>query len=176
MSYRFALAPDGAPVLLVAVAEAPPEDPAPDRAKGSDHRRRDAVVDAARTLEDLSPAGVEQHVRRRWRGDRAITPEDISSFSSDARAQRMHDVVDALDHRIHQAVHGRLNSKRTHVSIPRGVVKKSLSQLDGEEVATVVARLRDRGWSDQQIKRHGVRRFDADGRAIKALSKGKVDG
>src|SRR3954453_12647745 len=120
MRTQLAIDARGAPVLLAAdaIAEA---SRAPDPAAGSDHRRRDAVVDAARTLEDLSSAGVDKFVRQRWRGDRAITPEDVESFSRDARAQRVHDVVDALDHRIRRFVHGRAGSKQMHVSIPRGI-------------------------------------------------------
>lgn len=160
----------GAPILLV--ADAPEETPAvPDQASGSEHRRRDAIVDAARTLEDLSPAGVEKFVRQRWRGDRAITPEDIASFSSDARSQRVHDVVDALDHRIRRATQGRV--KQINVSIPRGIARKSLAALDGEEMRAVFSRLRDRGWTDQQIRRHGIRRLDSqEGRLQGILDSG----
>jgi len=169
--YTFAVERDGSPLLLAAATAEPPAQPAPEKdpAEGSDLRRRDAVVDAARTLDDLSPAGVEQLVRRRWRGDRAVASEDFASFSSDARKQRVHDVVDALDFRIRRAVHGRAGSKQTHVSIPRGIVNKSLAALEREELADVFTRLRDRGWSAQQIRRHGVRRFDKDGSMRKML-------
>jgi hypothetical protein len=137
--------------------------PQPDPAEGSEQRRRDAVVDAARALEDLSPAGVEKFVRQRWRGDRAITQADIDSFALDARTQRVHDVVDALDFRIRKAVYGRTGTQRPHVVIPRGLQRKSLAGLEREDLITIFARLRDRGWSNQQIKRHGVRRLDSDG-------------
>jgi hypothetical protein len=168
--FLFAIGRAGDPMLLA--AEAPVDQQAePDQAakvaekaaQGSAARRRDAIVDAARPLEDLTPAGVEQLVRRRWRGDRSITPEDIQSFSADARAQRVHDVADALDFLIRRSVYGRSGSKQPHVQIPRGIVGKSLAALDPEEKAAVVARLRDRGWSDNQIKRFGIRRVDKDG-------------
>jgi hypothetical protein len=173
-AHRFAIDANGAPVLLAAVADAP-HAPEPELTKsdavaqGSAARRRDAVIEAARTLDDLSPAGVEQLVRRRWRGDRAVTPQDVQSFAADARAQRVHDVVDALDFRIRRQVYGRANAKQMHVSIPRGIISKSLASLDAEEVASVVARLRDNGWSAQQIKRYGIRRVDRDGSIAKAL-------
>lgn len=170
MSYLFAIGLDGAPALLDTDTQDektdPPPKPAPDP---SSSRRRDAVVDAARTLEDLSPEGVEAFVRRRWRGDRPVTPEDFQSFAADARAQRAHDVVDALDFRVRQAVYGRGGSKQTHVAIPRGIVGKSLASLEPEELSSVFQRLRDRGWSDQQIARHGIRRFDKDGSMRKTL-------
>lgn len=167
--YLLALEDDGAPLLLVAApAEAPPEQTAPDPGQGSAQRRRDAVADAARTLDDLSPAGVEQFARRRWRGDRQITPEDIASFASDARAQRAHDVVDALDYRIRRDVYGRAGTKQLHVSIPRGIVGKSLASLEREELASVFARLRDRGWNEQQILR-AVRRFDTKDKTMRDL-------
>lgn len=180
MSYIFAIDHDGAPVLLDAAVEAPPDpkadappvEEAKQTARTSVARRRDAVVDAARTLEDLSPAGVEQLARRRWRGDRSITPSDIQSFSADAREQRVHDVADALDFRIRRSVYGRTGAKQPHVQIPRGIVGKSIAALDPEEKAAVVARLRDRGWADKQIKRFGIRRVDKDG-AISGAMDGK---
>jgi hypothetical protein len=150
----FALDNRGAPVLLAPATEAPPEQQEkielPDR---SISRRRDAVVDAARTLDDLSPAGVDKLVRQRWRGDRRLTPEDVQSFSADARAQRIHDIVDALDFRVRRSVYGRAGGRQTHVALPRGIISKSLAQLDDEEVKQVIARLKERGWSDKDISR-----------------------
>lgn len=142
---------------------------APDQTAGSEQRRRDAVVDAARSLEDLTPVGVEQFVRRRWAGRRALTQEDIDAFAADARRQRVHDVVDALDYRIRRALHGRSGSKLPHVEIPRGLQRKSLQGLDREELLTVFTRLRERGWSTQQIKRHGVRRLDTSDKRLQGL-------
>lgn len=170
-NYILAFDEAGAPLLLGAPAEAPPE-PKPDPGQGSEQRRRDAVVDAARTIDDLSPAGVEQFARRRWRGDRSITPEDVSSFASSAKQQRVHDVVDALDFRIRRDVLGRSGTKQMHVSIPRGIVGKSLSSLDGEELAAVFSRLRNRGWSEQQMLR-AVRRFDTKDKAMRNLIQSK---
>lgn len=173
MRTHLAIDESGAPMLLVADAPEQETAPAPDPASGSEHRRRDSIVEAARTLEDLSPAGVEQLVRRRWRGDRAVTPADVESFARDARAQRVHDVVDALDHRIRRVVNGRAGSKQVHVSIPRGITRKSLAALDGEEMSAVFSRLRDRGWSDQQIKRHGIRRVDSKDRRLQGVLESK---
>jgi hypothetical protein len=170
MKVELAIDGDGAPILLLAEPPAPTAEI--DRSAGSDQRRRDAVADAARSLEDLSPAGVEQFVRRRWRGDRAISQEDIDSFAADARAQRVHDAVDALDHRIRRAVHGRDGARRVHVSIPRGIARKSLAGLDGEEIALVFRRLRDRGWTDAEIKRHGIRRLDSNDRRLQGILSG----
>lgn len=144
--------------------------PPPDPSEGSDQRRRDAVVDAARTLEDLSPAGVESFVRRRWAGRRALEQDDIDAFAADARRQRVHDVVDALDYRIRRAMNGRSGSRQPHLVIPRGLQRKSLAGLDREEVIMVFTRLRERGWSNQAIKRHGVRRLDSGGRLQGLLS------
>jgi uncharacterized protein YdcH (DUF465 family) len=182
MKLEAAVDDNGAPLLLVAgaaVADPKPKpeeevkpQPKPDASQGSGQRRRDSVVDAARTLEDLSPAGVEQFVRRRWAGRRALAQEDIDTFSADARAQRLHDVVDALDHRIRKAVTGRAGSRQPHVVIPRGLQRKSLAALDAEEVTEVFARLRDRGWNTQQIKRYGIRRLDSNDGKLQGLLKG----
>lgn len=178
-AYRFAIDGAGAPILLDAEAEPATVDPPakvdppvkPDPAAGSVARRRDAVTHASRSIDDLSSAGVEAFVRRSWRGDRAIAQEDIDSFARDAREQRAHDVVDALDHRIRSSVNGW--TRTTHVAIPRGKVGKSLASLEGDALAAVVSRLRDRGWTNEQIWRHGMRRFDKDGR-IRALIPGQV--
>jgi hypothetical protein len=167
-NYILAFDETGAPLLLGAPVEAPPEPTAPDPGQGSSQRRRDAVVDAARTLDDLSPAGVEKLARQRWRGDRPITPEDISGFASAAKEQRVHDVVDALDFRIRRDVYGRAGTKQLHVSIPRGIVGKSLASLDREELTSVFSRLRDKGWSEQNILR-SVRRFDTKDKAMRDL-------
>jgi len=144
-------------------------EPPPDPSEGSDQRRRDAVVDAARTLDDLSPAGVETFVRKRWSGRRALTQDDIDHFAADARVQRIHDVVDAIDFRLRKAVYGRSGSRQPHVVIPRGMQRKSLSGLEREELLMVFTRLRERGWSNQQIKRHGVRRIDDGDRRLQVL-------
>jgi hypothetical protein len=156
MTYSVAVDEKGAPILLAPAAAAKPKakaQPKLDPQQGSAARRRDAVVDAARSLEDLSPAGVEAFVRRRWRGDRPVTPEDFASFSVDARAQRKHDIVDALHHRINRAVNGRAGSKQPHLSIPRGLGSKALASLEPEEMTDVVSRLRDRGWDQKKITR-----------------------
>lgn len=142
----------------------------PDQAAaGSEQRRRDAVVDAARTLENLTSTGVEAFVRRRWAGRRALSQEDIDAFAADARRQRVHDVVDALDYRIRRALYGRAGSKLPHVEIPRGLQRKSLQSLDRDELLIVFSRLRERGWSNQQIKRHGVRRLDTSDKRLQGL-------
>jgi hypothetical protein len=167
----FALDSRGVPVLLAPAIEAPPEQQEkiepPDR---SIARRRDAVADAARTLDDLSPAGVEQLARQRWRGDRQITPEDFQSFSADARAQRIHDVVDALDFRVRRSVYGRSSGRQIHVALPKGIIGRSLASLEREDLIQVFTRLRDRGHSADSIYRHGVRRFDKDGKMREILN------
>jgi hypothetical protein len=126
------------------------------------------VVEAARTLPDLSPAGVERFVRQRWAGRRALTQEDVDAFAADARRQRVHDVLDALDYRIRKAVYGRAGSRQPHVQIPRGLQRKSLAGLERDDLLQIFSRLREKGWSNQQIKRHGVRRLDTDG-TLKSL-------
>lgn len=137
-----------------------------DPAEGSEQRRRDAVVDAARTLSDLSSAGVAQFVRRRWAGRRVLTQEEIDAFAADARRQRLHDVVDAIEYRIRRAVYGRSGSRHPHLVIPRGLQRKSLAGLEREEVIMLFTRLRERGWSNQQIKRHGIRRLDTSDKRL----------
>jgi hypothetical protein len=56
-----------------------------------------------------------------------------------------------------------------HVVIPRGLQRKSLAGLERDELLKIFTRLRERGWNNQQIKRHGVRRLDPDGAASELL-------
>jgi hypothetical protein len=171
IDYSFGLDEQGAPVLFTLPASTKPDKPEaePERDVKSSARRRDAVVEAARTLDDLSPTGVERLARLRWRGERPITAEDFAAFSADARAQRLHDVVDALDHRVRRGAHGRANARQVHVSLPRGVAAKALASLEPEELSSAFERLREKGWSDQQIYRHGVRRLDGAGKMREML-------
>jgi hypothetical protein len=120
-------------------------------------RRRDAVVDAARTIMDLSPDGVREFVRKRWRGTRPLTDADVESFSADARRQRIEDAVDALDYRIRRGVYGR--TRVVKVDFPRGLIRGSLRNMDDTEVNEVLQRLRYRGWTIDQVKRHVIKPY-----------------
>lgn len=109
-------------------------------------RRRDAVRDAAREFEELS----EQDLRERLRHatTRPLTPAEVARFRDDVRAQVLDDLVDALD----QNRRGRLRSRRTvRVVAPRGYLAKARKGLSDVERGEVEARLRARGWSDQDV-------------------------
>jgi hypothetical protein len=149
------LGPGGPRVVLL-------DDPKPDRQaaqqaqeqeadaqRQSVTRRRDAVVDAARTLDDLSPDGVRAFVTRRWAGRRALEEADVESFAADAREQRIHDVVDSLDSRVRGNVFGRV--KHVRVDMPRGWARASLRSMTSDELETVIKRLADRGWDQKAI-------------------------
>lgn len=154
----------GAPALL----DEPSEPQRQARAKAGEQaatqerqdlvRRRDAVVDAARTLEDLSPDGVREHVARRARGTRVMTDDDVSSFSVDATKQRELDVADALDGRARRGVYGR-QDKHVVVSFPRGWLRRSLRSMGDDEVAAVLGRLRDRGWTQAQVDKYVIKPY-----------------
>lgn len=153
----------GAPALkdAAAVKVSPPKPPpapsgpakAQQQAQADDVlRRRDAVVDAARTLSDLTPDGVREFVTKRWQGRKVLQESDVESFATDARKQRLDDVIDALDHRVRSGVFGKTNA--AHVKFPRGVIRQTLRDLSPDETALVTQRLRARGWSEQDLKRH----------------------
>lgn len=146
-----------------------PNTPPPPAATRDDVvRRRDAVVDAARTLTDLSPDGVRELVRRRWRGTKVLTEADVEAFAADAQRQRVEDVVDALDYRLRRATSGRSAGKAIKVDFPRGVIKGSLRGMDTPTVVNVLQRLRYRGWTADQISRHVVKTFDDPQRRLAA--------
>lgn len=134
---------------------APVEVPAP----GSVERRRDAIVDAARSLPDLSPDGVREFVQRRWKGTRVLTEADVELFAADALRQRIEDAVDALDLRLRKAVYSRGGAKTVKIDFPRGMLRATLRDLDGPTVVSVLERLRQRGWSHEQVSKYVVRPF-----------------
>jgi hypothetical protein len=151
--YAFGVDEHGAPVLLTTSIASPDPRAEQQRAaveQSSLTRRRDAVVDAARTLEDLTPTGVEAFVRQRWRGTKVLDQADVDAFSVDAITQRTHDVVDALAGRVHRGVFG-MGSKHARVELPRGWVRRALRAMGDDEVAQVSQRLVDRGWTGEQV-------------------------
>jgi hypothetical protein len=158
---------DGAPVLLDDPPEPDKQARAQEGRKKAEQeradliRRRDAVVDAARTLEDLSPDGVRALVTRRWRGTKVLEEADVESFSADAVKQRELDVADALDSIARRGVYGR-GEKYVSVGWPRGWLRRSLRAMNDDEVAAVLGRLRDRGWTQGQIDTSVVRRYRSE--------------
>lgn len=120
------------------------------KAQASLIRRRDAVVDAARTLEDLSVDGVRAFVTQRWSGRRVLEEGDVEQFAADARSQRISDVVDALDSRVRQGAMG-WGSRHVKVEMPRGWIRASLRSMTPEEKEQVRQRLHSRGWDEKTI-------------------------
>jgi len=134
-------------------------------------RRRDAVVDAAREVEDITDErSMREFMRRRWTGTRAMTDADVTSFIADVRSQRIDDVIDALDNRVRSGVLKR--SKVANISFPRGWVKATMRGLTDPEILQVLNRLRSRGWSEQDVRQHVVNRFDDD---RKRLARARAD-
>jgi hypothetical protein len=128
-------------------------------------RRQDAVTDAARGIKDIDDdRALRDFVRRRWSGTRALTNADIQAFIEDVRAQRLQDVVDALDDRVRSGVLKKNDAVR--VSFPRGWLKRTMRGLSDDEIGSVLDRLRARGWTEQQVRQHVVSRFDDDRRRL----------
>ena len=129
-------------------------------------RRRDAVIDAAREIEDLSDEQALRELAIR-RSRRALTDAEVQSFINDVRRQRIDDVLDWLDNRVRTGVLKR--AKVANISFPRGWVKATIRGLSDDEVKMVLGRLRSRGWSEQQVRQHVVQRFDDDRRRLARL-------
>lgn len=108
-------------------------------------RRRDLVRELAREFEDLSPQDVGERVALMpW------TVNDSARLAIEVRAQVIDDLVDLLD----QGHRGRLRSRRTvRVQAPRGYTRRVLGGLTVGESADVAARLRARGWTEDDVKR-----------------------
>lgn len=142
MSAHFYGWEDGYPVVyLDDPVPAPAAPPPPDAAELA--RRRDAVRDAAREFETLSP----QDVKERLRGTttRTLGADEVSSFASDVRDQALDDMVDVLD----QTIRGKKRGRRTvRLGAPRGYVKKALNAMTTDELRQLVARLSARGVDD----------------------------
>lgn len=147
-------------------ADPPPPEPEKKGPRPDETRRRDAVVDAARTLTDLGDDSEElaAFVKRRWSGTRVLEPGDITAFAKDARRQRVEDVVDALDHRVRQKVFGR--SQAVHVALPRGLARNTLKNMEDNELSSVVQRLKDRGWDSDQIRKYVAKGLDDERKRI----------
>lgn len=129
--------------------------PAQDRQRPSTDeaaRRRDAVREAAREFEKLTP----QDMRERLKGatSRPLAMDEIAAFTADVRAAQLDDMVDVLD----QVTRGRLRGRRTvKLTAPRGYVKKTLNDMTDDELVELAARLRARGWDDDMVA-HGLGR------------------
>jgi hypothetical protein len=109
-------------------------------------RRMDAVRDFAREFETFTVQDVEELLR--GRSNRALTPEEIASFTADVHDQQLNDLVDMLD----RAERGTLRGRRTvKVTAPKGYIRKTVNALSDDELKQVAQRLRARGWNDKQI-------------------------
>jgi hypothetical protein len=162
---------DAGPVLKdVKPKKSDPEPPPAPEKKGprpDEIRRRDAVVDAARTIDDLSDTSTDlrDFIKRRWSGTRVLEESDIIDFSKDARRQRVEDVVDGLDHRVRDRVFGKQN-RSVKVVLPRGMARRELKAMSDDDLKAVVERLRARGWTTDQLRKHVAKGLDDERRRI----------
>lgn len=110
-------------------------------------RRQDAVREAAREFETLSP----QDIKERLRGltSRELDEDDVKQFEVDVRAQQLDDLCDALD----QMQRGVKRGRRTvRIQMPRGYLRFALHRLTQDEVDELGARLTARGWSADDLR------------------------
>lgn len=110
-------------------------------------RRNDAVRDAAREFETFNQQDVDEWLKGRT--TRELTSDERAAFARDVRAQQLTDLVDILDN-IHR---GTLRNRRfVRVQAPKGYTRKTLGGLSDLEMASVVLRLRARGWDDKAVE------------------------
>lgn len=123
--------------------------PAPStKTEMSAYRRGDVVRDLAREFEDLSVQDLRERLPAMT--TQIFTNGELSVLFAEVRDQVLSDLVDLLDQR-HQ---GRLRARRTvRVVAPRGYVVRTTSRLSTQERGWVGGRLRQRGWSSDDVRR-----------------------
>lgn len=128
-------------------------------------RRRDSVVDASREVQDLSnEQALRAFMTKRWTGARAMTEADVQAFIADVHQQRLADLTDALYNRVQTGILQR--AKAVRVDFPRGWLRGSVRGLSPDDLRVVLDRLRARGVSDQDLRRHVVSRLGEAGKAL----------
>lgn len=161
----------GFPILLSDIpgVKVPANDPPAPKVSNSTSdevaRRRDAVREAAREIEDLTV----QDLKERLKGvtNRELEPHELAEFEADVRAQVVDDLIDVL----HQAQVGRLRGRRTlKLQASRGWTRKNLHSRTDDELKSIGQRLRARGWTDDMID-HGYASRLSSARLVSVLGK-----
>jgi hypothetical protein len=132
----------------------------PDQSISEQHRRHDAVRDAAREFETFTNQDLKDWLRGRI--TRPLTQQEVDAFEADVRAQVHTDLADILD----QMTLGESRGRRlVKVKAPRGYLRKSLNSLTDDELRQLEDRLRARGWTDKHVKEGLHSRLSHDRRA-----------
>lgn len=133
----------GWPVLLADGSGSPAPVTGVVSAVRSSDARRDLVRELAREFDDLSI----QDLRERTD---VQASNELAQLQAEVRAQVLDDLLDVLD----QRVRGRLRKRRTvRLQAPRGYVRRVLAGISAIESEGLAGRLRDRGWSSDDIAR-----------------------
>lgn len=109
----------------------------------SSDAHRDLVRELAREFDDLSI----QDLRERTD---VQASNELAQLQDEVRSQVLDDLLDVLD----QRARGRLRKRRTvRLQAPRGYVRRVLAGISAIESENLAGRLRDRGWSPDDIMR-----------------------
>ena len=108
----------------------------------------DAVRDAAREMDDWGEGDIAEFLRGRAKDMNQV---DLEQFVLRVRRQRLDDIADILDTSLRRD--GRLVSVRRRIKLqaPKGWLKRSMNNLQTEEVAEVARRLVARGHDTEDV-------------------------
>ena len=120
---------------------------------------RDAVRDAARQNEGMSPEDLEVFLRKRVRDFDKV---DFQAFASQVREQRLEDLADILADQTQARIRG--GKAKIKVTAPRGYVKRVFTGLSDDEVVGLALRMSRRGFSDEQLRANVISRISDESR------------
>lgn len=116
-------------------------------------KRLDAVRDAAREYDSMDAGDVTDFLVGRVSD---LSQVNVDQFLADVRAQRIDDLVDILDTKV--------RSQTVKVKARQSWINRVFNGLTDSEAQRVVARLLDRGWNTDQIKKHVVSKVKDESR------------
>lgn len=115
-------------------------------------RQRDAVRDIAREMDELASGDIQDLLSGRL--TRPLEQEEITSFLTQVRQQRLDDLVDMLDWQFRNLIENvKRGRRRVRLTAPRGWVRKVFNSMTDEEVLSVINRLEARGHSRESLQR-----------------------
>jgi predicted house-cleaning noncanonical NTP pyrophosphatase (MazG superfamily) len=127
-------------------------------------RRMDQVRNAAREFDPQELEDIKEWLQGKTNRD--LSEEEIQDFLNDVKRHRLSDLVDVLDQSIRRRVALRARGRRTvRVVPPRGWVRRTMQNLEDSDIVELHRRLRSRGFSDEELEAHLIKRYPDDRQA-----------
>jgi hypothetical protein len=137
-------------------------------------RRMDAVRSAAREFEPQEMEDIREWLQGKT--NKELTEDEIKQFLADVREARVDDLVDILDTSIRRREALRKRGRRqVKVVPPRGWVRRTLANLEDNEIVELHRRLGSRGFSEEELEKHLINRYGEERREKLFARVGKVN-